>query len=94
MKLKIIKKKKAIVKFTGLLIFGINGFSKEWMPNSDDNYYSWAYWSQMSASFFSLISGNYLKFKSYYCIKLSINLILKDHFCFLSSDLCFTNSEK
>lgn len=43
--------------FTGLLIFGANGKNKEWMHLFDQNYFSWSYWCQMSASFLTLISG-------------------------------------
>lgn len=46
--------------FTALLIYGANGSNKEWMPRFEDNYYSWAYWSQIGASFLTLISGTIL----------------------------------
>lgn len=45
--------------FTGLLIYGANASSKDWMPLVEHNYYSWSYWSQMIASFLCLISASF-----------------------------------
>lgn len=51
--------------FTALLIYGANGLNKEWMPRYEDNYFSWAYWSQTAASFLSLIAGEHHALKHF-----------------------------
>ncbi len=45
--------------FLAMLIYGINGDNREWMPRPEFNVYSWAYWFELSASFFLTISSKY-----------------------------------
>ncbi len=60
---------KAFIMFTALLIYGANGSNKDWMPRYEDNYYSWAYWAQIGASFLSLIAGT----PSFFFSKITLN---------------------
>ena len=49
--------------FLTLLIYGINGDNREWMPRPEFNVYSWCYWFQLSACFFLLIASKFYKFE-------------------------------
>lgn len=46
--------------FLALLVYGINGDNREWMPRPEFNVYSWSYWFELVASFFMLIASNLL----------------------------------
>lgn len=46
--------------FLSILIYGVNGDNREWMPRPEFNVYSWAYWFQFSACFFLFIAVLYL----------------------------------
>lgn len=48
---------KEINMFLCLLIYGINGDNREWMPRPEFNVYSWSYWFVLSACFFLLIAS-------------------------------------
>ncbi len=40
--------------FLALLIYGVNGDNREWMPRPEFNVYSWGYWFELAACFFLL----------------------------------------
>lgn len=42
--------------FLALLIYGVNGDNREWMPRPEFNVYSWGYWFELAACFFLLIA--------------------------------------
>ncbi len=46
--------------FLALLIYGINGDNREWMPRPEFNVYSVGYWFELSAAFFLLIASKNL----------------------------------
>ena len=51
--------------FLAMLIYGINGDNREWMPRPEFNVYSWAYWFELSASFFLSIASKDTFFVSF-----------------------------
>ncbi len=66
--------------FLAMLIYGINGDNREWMPRPEFNVYSWAYWFELSAAFFLTIASNFgNKFSTY---KISIQIIINFNYHF------------
>lgn len=45
------------MQFLALLIYGINGDNREWMPRPEFNVYSVGYWFELATAFFQLIAG-------------------------------------
>jgi hypothetical protein len=45
-----------LMMFLALLIYGINGDNREWMPRPEFNVYSWGYWFELAACFFLFIA--------------------------------------
>jgi len=43
-----------VMHFLALLVYGINGDNREWMPRPEFNVYSWSYWFELVAAFFLL----------------------------------------
>ncbi|KAI3379062.1 hypothetical protein SNEBB_000768 [Seison nebaliae] len=50
--------------FTAVVIFGIRGDDRSWMPRPEFNYYSWSYAFAVISSIFSFISGTLLLIES------------------------------
>ncbi len=55
--------------FLALLIYGVNGDNREWMPRPEFNVYSWGYWFELAACFFLLNACKFFEFNFYSCIK-------------------------
>jgi len=60
-----------IMIFLALLIYGVNGDNREWMPRPEFNVYSWGYWFELSACFFLFTGLFYLgsELKSVYQVR-------------------------
>lgn len=53
-----------VMQFLALLIYGINGDNREWMPRPEFNVYSVGYWFELATAFFQLIAVVLLVFES------------------------------
>ena len=73
--------------FLALLIYGINGDNREWMPRPEFNVYSFGYWFELSACFF-LFNASMLKKKifEFYLKKSKKNYIIKQYSCHLNQN--------
>ena len=62
------------MQFLCLLIYGINGDNREWMPRPEFNVYSFSYWFLLASSFFLLIaSKQHVRLYKINCFKIRLN---------------------
>lgn len=63
--------------FLCLLVYGINGDNREWMPRPEFNVYSWSYWFVLSACFFLLNASKlYLKYYNHITLSYLLDIFL------------------
>ncbi len=73
--------------FLALLIYGINGDNREWMPRPEFNVYSWGYWFELAACFFLLNASKPNPLRPKF-------IIFKFKFKFIFKQSCFYSSRK